>query len=194
MLDFAAAKAKTITLSQLVAGLNTAALAELTNEMVDAMLTMIAECVDADVVFVPEDPIAEDKYAAATTDLHIPWTLGHVIVHTTASSEESAAIAAELARGVEYHGRSRAEAPWKTVTTIAACRARLEESRRMRVASLQMWPDAPHLENTYEPWTGAEEINAVGRFALGLRHDWSHLDQIQEIVRQAKSAQRDTVR
>lgn len=48
-------------------------------------------------------------------DVHLAWNLGHVIVHTMASAEESAALAAELARGVEYHGRSRYEVPWETV-------------------------------------------------------------------------------
>ena len=52
---------------------------------------------------------------------------------------------ADLARGVAFHGRSRSEVPWETVTTIAQCRARLEESRRMRLASLDMWPDQPYL-------------------------------------------------
>ena len=71
-----------------------------------------------------------------------------MIVHTTASSEEAAFIAAELARGVEFHGRSRSEVPWETVTTIEQCRHRLEESRRMRLATLQIWPDEPDLDNT----------------------------------------------
>ena len=111
-----------------------------------------------------------------------------MVVHVTASSEESAALATELARGVENHGRSRSEIPWETVSTLAQCRQRLEESRRMRHASLDMWPDAPYLDNRYEPWPGMS-LNATGRFALGLGHDADHLGQIGEIVRQAKAAQ-----
>lgn len=118
----------------------------------------------------------------------MPWTLGHVIVHTTASAEESAAIAAELARGVAYHDRSRHEVPWTEVQTIAGCRQRLEESRRMRLASLRMWPDAAHLENEYQAWANGPTVNAVGRFVLGLMHEESHLEQIAEIVRQARAA------
>jgi hypothetical protein len=118
----------------------------------------------------------------------MPWTLGHVIVHVTASAEESAALAAELARGVEYHGRSRSEVPWRTVTTIEECRARLEESRRMRLASLQMWPDKPHLENTYVTRAGRPPINAVNRFLRGLWHDEAHLGQIERLVRDAREA------
>jgi hypothetical protein len=103
----------------------------------------------------------------------MPWTLGHLIVHVTASAEEAAAIAAELARGVPHRGgRSRSEVHWTTVTTVEQCRQRLEESRRMRLASLGMWPDQPDLSNTYlPPREGAEPVNAVIRFVNGLRHD-----------------------
>jgi hypothetical protein len=188
MLDFAALKAKTVTLDELIGGLTRADLAQLTNEMVDEMQRLIKGCTDDDVVFTPVDPLADDKFASSSDELHVAWTLGHVIVHTTASAEESASLAAELARGVEFHGRSRYEVPWPAVTTIEQCRHRLEESRRMRLASLDMWPDAPHLENTYEPWLGANPMNAMARFVSGLRHDWSHLGQIGEIVRQVHAA------
>jgi hypothetical protein len=176
------------TLAELVANLTRDDLRELTNDMVDAMLDLIADCTDEDVTFMPVDPDADDRYATDEAERNIPWTLGHVIVHTTASAEESAAIAAELARGVEYHGRSRYEVPWRTVTTVEQCRRRLEESRRMRLASLDMWPDEPHLDNTYTPFDLVGEVNAVGAFALGLAHDSDHLGQIAEIVRQARAA------
>jgi hypothetical protein len=188
MLDFAAVKEMQITFQELAGPLDKQDLVQLTNEMIDRMLSQIEACEDADVVFVPVDLQAEDTFASNSADAHLPWTLGHVIVHVTASSEESAALAAELARGVEMHGRSRYEVPWEQVTTIAQCRERLEESRRMRLAGLQMWPEEAHFENTYVPWPKLGEINAVGRFVLGLRHDWDHLDQIDEIVRQAKAA------
>jgi hypothetical protein len=185
-LDFTAIKNKRVTYNELGAGLNVADLRELTDGMIDTMLNFIANCVDEDVTFVPVDPDADDPYATDESERHIPWTLGHIIVHTTASAEESAALAAELARGVPYHGRSRHEIPWETVTTIQQCRQRLEESRRIRLASLEMWPDRPHLDNTYVPWKAIGEINAVGRFILGLSHDDSHLDQMANIVQQAK--------
>jgi hypothetical protein len=111
-----------------------------------------------------------------------------VIVHTTASAEEAAFLAAEMARGVQPHGRSRYETPWEMVTTIAQCRQRLQESRRMRLASLEMWPDEPHLENVYEAWPGGPPVNVLGRFVLGLRHDSDHLDHIAKIVHQAQTA------
>jgi hypothetical protein len=185
MLDFTSVRNKELTMSQLVADLTPDDLRRLTNEMIDTMLDLISDCVDADVILVPEDPDAYDPYAADEADVNLAWTLGHVIVHTTASAEEAAAIAAELARGVAYHGRSRSEVPWKTITTVAQCRQRLEESRRMRLASLDMWPDRPRLDNIFE-FLG-ESINAVTRFAWGLKHDDDHLGQTAEIVHQAKN-------
>ncbi|MBE7550336.1 MAG: DinB family protein [Anaerolineales bacterium] len=188
MLDFTPVRNKEIKISQLAANLTPADLARLTNEMIDTMLGLIAGCIDADVAFVPTDPQANDTYAVNPDEVNLSWTLGHVIVHTTASSEESAFLAAELARGVAFHGRSRTEVPWQTVTTIAQCRQRLEESRRMRLASLAMWPDPPDLDNSYEVAPGSGPTNAMTRFVRGLSHDDSHLAQIADIVRQAKAA------
>ena len=188
MLDFEAVREERVTVAGLVAGLTRDDLRDLTDEMVDTVLDMIADCVDADVTFPPSDPGAHDPFAATPEEVALVWNLGHVIVHITASSEESAALATELARGVAHHGRSRYEVPWETVTTIAQCRQRLEESRRMRLASLDAWPDKPHLDNGYEPWPGAPKTNAAGRFVLGLMHADDHLDQIAEIARQAHAA------
>ncbi len=188
MLDFEALKAKCVTVSELAAPLTRGDLAALTNEMIDTMRAHLQVCTDADVAFVPVDAGAYDADAGTAAEATIAWTLGHVIVHTTASAEEAAFLAAELARGVPFHGRSRAEVHWTTVTTIAQCRQRLDESRRMRLASLDLWPDAPDLDNTYRPWEGAEPRNCKERFVLGLRHDWDHLGQIAEIVQQSAGA------
>lgn len=188
MLDFRAVKEKQITFEELIADLTKADIARLTNEMVDTMLGLIAECQDEDVTFVPIDPHAEDTFAADAADANIAWTLGHVIVHATASSEEAAFLAAELARGIEPHGRSRYETAWQEVKTIEFCRHRLEESRRMRLATLDVWPDAPHLDIYFQFAPDRPRYNAIGRFVLGLRHDADHLEQIAEIVRQAKAA------
>src|SRR5258706_6312412 len=152
MLDFTPVRQKERTMRDVVDGLGPDDLRRLTNEMIDTVLGMIAECVDADVIFVPDDPSANDPAAATSEELRISWTLGHLIVHVTASSEEAAAIAAELARGVPHRGgRSRSEVHWTTIATIAQCRHRLEESRRMRLASLDMLPAEPRLDNTYVP-------------------------------------------
>ena len=154
--------------------------------MIDTELELIKDCTDADVTFEPSDPEAYDLAAASDDELRIAWTLGHVIVHATASSEEAAALAAELARGVQWHGRSRSEVPWRTVTTMEQCRHRLEESRRMRLASLETWPDEPYFDNTYTPRDDVPPINCVRRFLNGLRHDSNHLAQIEEIVRRER--------
>ena len=188
MLDFKAVKDEKITFDDLVTDLTPDHLRHLTHEMVDKMQDLIKDCVDEDVIFEPVDPDAHDSYAEDLDETDLAWNLGHLVVHVTASSEEAAAVASELARGVEYHGRSRYETPWETVTTIAQCRHRLAESRRMRLASLDMWPDRLHLDNTYESYIG--HVNAIGRFVLGLQHDFSHLDQIAEVVRQAQAARR----
>jgi DinB superfamily len=189
MLDFAAVRDKQRTMHDLVASLGPNDLRQLTNEMIETILGQIAECTDADVTFEPSDPGAYDSAAATEAELNIAWTLGHLIVHVTASSEEAAAIAAELARGVPHRGgRSRSEVHWTTITTLAQCRNRLEESRRMRLASLDMWPDRPHFDNTYVPREGADPVNAVVRFVNGLRHDDDHLAQIGDVVAQARAA------
>lgn len=197
MIDFAPVRNRTLPISDLAASLDVEDLRRETNEMVDSMLDLIAGCVDADVIFIPDDPDAYDSAAASAEEVHLSWTLGHVIVHVTASAEEAAYQAVELARGVRYRRlRSRYEVPWQTVTAIEQCRRRLEESRRMRLASLDMWPDEPFLDNTYKLQIGGPpavtdgqpEANAVVRFILGLLHDDAHLGQIAEIVRQAREA------
>jgi hypothetical protein len=189
LLDFTPVREKTLTLSQFTQNLTREDLRQSTNQMIDQMLALIADCVDQDATFVPLDPEADDRFAANPSEVGLAWTLGHVIVHATASAEEAAFLAAELARGVPYRGvRSRYEVPWQSITTIAQCRARLEESRRMRLASLDLWPDLPHLDNTYSSERYPDEINAVMRFVMGLQHDDAHLEQIRKIVQQAKAA------
>lgn len=169
--------------ADLTADLTKADLYRLTDEMIDTMQEIIADAVDADVVFVPDDPEANDTFGKPE-EAGLSWTLGHVVVHATASSEESAALALTLARGLPVEGRSRYEVYWETVTTSAQCHQRLEESRRMRKAMLDAWPDEPHLEATYAPFPGVGEINAIGRFIFGLYHDNDHLGQLREIMRQ----------
>src|SRR5512136_2517173 len=189
MFDFTPVIQKKAKLSELTANLSIDDLRSYTNEMIETMLALIAVCADADVTFRPSDPEANDIYAITEAEVHMAWTLGHIIVHVTASSEESAFLAAELARGVAFHGRSRCEVPWQTVTSIAQCRERLEESRRMRLASLELWPRPPHLANAYEvPGRPGGPINCLTRFMLGLSHDNAHLDQIKNVVQQSRAA------
>jgi hypothetical protein len=189
MLDFTPVRSKEMTIGELCQNLTVDDLRRLTNSMIDHQLVLIENATDADVLFEPEDPKAKDDAAATEAEVNMPWTLGHVIVHVTASSEEAAFLAAEMARGVEYEPRrSRAEVHWTTVKTIAECRARLEESRRMRLASLDVWPDDPHMDNTYVSPHSGIEIDPVMRFVFGLSHDDGHKAQIEDIIEQAQAA------
>lgn len=188
MLDFQPVRDKKISVQELVKDLGRDDLRRELIELYDEIERSISNCTDADVVFVPVDESADDPYAVEGEE-SISWTLGHVIVHLTASMEEAASIASELARGVEFHGRSRYEIPWREATTIEFCRARMIESRRMCLASLEVWPEPPHLENTYTPAApGALSHTCISRFASGLKHASDHLGQVAEIVRQAKEA------
>lgn len=187
MLDFQLVRNQKVKLQELVKDLTRDDMRRELNKMYDEVLRLIAECTDAYVTFEPIDEKADDPYAIVGEE-SIAWTLGHVIVHITASMEESASIASELARGVEYHGRSRWEVPWREVTTIEQCRARMAESSRMCLASLEMWPEPPHMENTYTPpFAGALPHTCISRFASGLKHASDHLGQIEDIIRQANS-------
>jgi hypothetical protein len=186
MLDFGPVHRREASIQEIAADLNHSDLARLTNEMCDLQLAAIEGAIDADVVMVPDDPEANDPFAARPEDVGLSWTLGHVVVHTTASSEESAALALVLARGLPVEARSRYEVPWEQARTVEFIRRRIEESRRMRLSMLAAWPDKPHLENFYAPYEGRPPINALGRFLSGLAHDDSHLEQIAKIMQQAR--------
>ena len=186
MLDFGPVHRGERSSQDLAAGLGREDLARLTEEMCDLQQEAISDAVDEDAVFVPDDPEANDTYAANAEDVNLSWTLGHVVVHATASSEESAALALTLARGLPVEGRSRYEVPWQEATTAAYLRERIEGSRRMRLAMLAAWPAQPHLDNFYKPYENRPPFNAVGRFLSGLSHDASHLEQLRKIMAQAR--------
>ncbi len=188
MFDFDPIRRHEISLPDHVAGagLQREDLVRFTNEMIDTQLRLIDAIADADVTFVPSDPDAEDPFAANAEEASIAWTLGHVIVHVTASSEECCAQASLLARGVTVSGRCRYEVPWTDMQTGADLRHRLEESRRIRLAYLAAWPDTPHHDLTYTPYKAPH--NCITRVMAGLYHDDEHLQQIAEIVRQARLA------
>ncbi len=172
-------KDENLQLADITAGQTQDDLRQLVNDMIDAQLAMIASCVDADVTFTPIDEAADDPYASAADEVGMAWTLGHVIVHCCASAEEYAFLAAELARGVPNHGRSRYEPHWSTMQTIRQCRDALEESRRMRLATLEVWPRQPEPDHVDQ---------AMEHFVVGHAHEYSHFGQIQDIVRQALAA------
>jgi len=180
MIDFTQLWNKEKAIRDFNTGQSKADLVALTHEIVDTMLTSIADATEAEVAFIYDDPQAND--GGDTT----PWTLPHVVVHTTATAEEAAFLALELARGIVPTGRARYETPWQSVTSIAQCRARLDESRRMRLAMLDAWPDVAHLDMREEhPYFGS--MNAIERFLIGVQHDAIHIGQINQIMTQARA-------
>jgi DinB superfamily len=187
VIDFGPLRRKEVSLQDLAAGLSHSDLGRLTREMCAAQLAAIEDALDQDVVMVPDDPEANDTFAAQAEDVGLSWTLGHVVVHTTASSEESAALGLTLARGLPVEGRSRYEVPWEQARTVVFIRHRIEESLRMRLAMLAAWPDQPDLANFYAPYEGRPPMNALGRFLGGLAHDDSHLEQMRKIMDQART-------
>ncbi|MCS7002562.1 MAG: DinB family protein [Dehalococcoidia bacterium] len=191
MLDFSRFRAREQTLQELAEGLTVADLRRHTADLYDALEQALDGMDDFAVTFVPEDPNANDP-GAPEEERTMPWTLAHVVAHVTAGTEEAAFLAAELARGVKEHGRSRYETPWRTITTAEQVRQRVAESRRMALATFDIWPDQPHLDNVYElpreipgfPKT----MNAPLRLLLGLSHHDGHLAQVRDILRQAAAA------
>lgn len=169
-------------------------LRDYTNESIDYLLSLLDGLDDADVVFTPEDPDADDPYAEDESEADIAWNLAHLICHVTASSEEGAAFSSLLARGVEdVKDRPRYETPWEDVTTVEQCVQRLEESRRMRLAYIDTFPDEPHYDNyrvspseRFQEYFG--DLNAPASFLIGLWHEVGHYEQIEDAKRQALAA------
>jgi hypothetical protein len=186
VIDFEPMRRREKSLQDLAEGLTREDLSKLTQEMCARELALIEDAKDEDVAFVPDDPEANDTFASQVEDVGLSWTLGHVVVHATASSEESAALALVLARGLPVEGRSRYEVPWEEATTAEFLRHRIQESMRMRLSMLAAWPDQPQLDNFYAPYEGRPPMNAMGRFLGGLAHDDSHLEQIRKIMVQAR--------
>jgi DinB superfamily len=185
LVDFGTVRSGELELAELGRRFGPAELASATRALMTAIRDELAGRDDGAVTFVPADPEAADTFAVDPAEVSLPWTLGHVIVHLTASAEEAAFLAAELARGVEPHGRSRREVPWPTVTSIAACEQRLAESERMILATLAIWPGQPDLEVAFTNSRGSVR-NAPARFLGGLMHADEHLGQIAGILGQAR--------
>ena len=191
MLNFNKVNQYKIPMDSFASALGITDLRDLTNQSIDRLVALIEPCTEADILWVPHDPDAFDAYAAKfrPEETKLGWTIAHNIAHATASGEEYAFNAAELARGVPYHGRSRYETAWQAITTVPQCLDRLEESRRIRLTSLDLWPSKPDLKNGVTPWRESGWVNAIGLFTWGLAHDDSHWHQIQKIL-----AQLETVR
>ena len=189
-IDFSPVDDRTIKLADLAQQTTKADLKAASDTSIDRMLALIAELDDTAIVFDPTDEGADDPYAVEG-EKEIGWSIAHLVAHVTASSEEGAAFSSLLARGVTaVEARPRYETAWRDITTKAQCIQRLEESRRIRNAYLDTWPDQPHLDvyrqgmsERFEAYTG--KLNATGNFLLGLWHETGHFEQFVAVVKQA---------
>ncbi len=162
------------------------------DESIDFLLGLLDGMIDADVAFEPVDEEANDPYAVEGEE-GIGWTFGHLIAHVTASTEEGAAFSSLLARGIPASERPRYETAWRDMDSIDKVRQRLEESRRIRNAYLETWPDTPlldvHRSGVSERFINKfGNMNAPAAFLFGLSHEVGHYDQIKEVRNQALQA------
>lgn len=185
MIDFSPVFRGERKIADLAAGVSLDELKATTTEQIDLMVSLVRDLTDAQATFVASDPAAEGG---------VGWNVGHLIAHVTASSEENAAVSSILARGIElqFEPRLRSEVDWESLTTTAACIQRLEESRRIRQGYLSAWPDQPRLDTLRTLPAGFSErvgpMNAVASVLLGLVHEAGQLDQLRDIVSQARAA------
>jgi len=148
-------------------------LAPLTADVFDRINELVSGVID--VTSIP--PQAEE-------DGSDKWNLAHVIAHLTASIEERACIGSTLARGCEVGGQVRSETDWETIVSRDQLEHRLAESRRMAMGFLATWPHAPNLDQEYHHgWLGP--MNAIACHLSGLSHAKGHLEQVEELSRQA---------
>jgi chloramphenicol 3-O-phosphotransferase len=180
VLDMEAFRSGKASYADSVRDVTHADLYKLTDDYFDTVESIVAEVTDMGVTFVPYDAALKDPNQEA-------YTLGHVVVHLTATLEESASIASVLARGITFDGRLRYETPWQTIRTAQQVHARLRESRRMCKAYLDAWPDAPHLDVTVMRIPHFGPMNAIGMDVLGIIHGESHIEQLKEILRQSRN-------
>jgi len=191
--DFTAVENHEMTMLQFSENFTVEDLRTATNESIDTLLKIVRALDDEQAAFLPYDPEADDPYAKPGEE-KIGWSVAHLVVHVTATSEEWATYSSFLARGISYPAepRLRFETEWKTVTTVAQCVQRLEESRRIRLGYLDAWPDVPNLETKRELSPRFIErfgqFNAAACFLHGLKHELGHYAQFREVARQAKVA------
>lgn len=163
------------------------------NAQIDWMLNLISDLTDADIIFDPIDPDANDPHAVEGEE-KIGWSIAHMIAHVTSSTEEWATYSSILARGIPYppEPRLRYETAWRDITTKAQAVQRLEESRRMRLGYLDTWPDTPDLTMKRELSERFIEVfgefNAPACILFGMSHEAGHFDQMAEAKRQALAA------
>ena len=193
LIDFSPVANDEMTLLEFSRSIDVNILRAATNASIDTILDFIADADDAQITHIPYDPYANDPFAPPE-EQHMGWSLAHLIVHVTASSEEWAAVSSILARGIPYtrEPRLRYETNWKLITTREQALQRLEESRRMRLAYLDTWPDQPHLDilrDMSERFVEKHgQLNATAAYLHGLRHESGHFEQFRDAARQARDA------
>ena len=191
MIDFSAVDHKNLKLLEFSQQFTLEDLRKECDISADFLLELIDGLTDDDITFDPVDEEANDPYAVEGEE-HIGWSVAHLIAHVTASTEEGAAFSSLLARGVPAKQRPRYETPWRDITTHAQCVQRIEESRRIRRAYLDTWPDEPHLDVMRDAAEGFRnhfgDMNATTAFIFGLMHEYGHHDQIKEVKSQALAA------
>lgn len=165
-------------LNEIAAEVDWRDLPALTNELYDALAAELTKVDYVALSFVPNDP-------KATAGDEVGYMIPQIIAHLTATQEEAAAHAAQLARGSVPEGRSRYETPSEGLQTVEQVRNRLQESRRICLAYLQAWPDQPHFEVTFVPFPIAGPQTALVRYLTGMFHTNNHLEQLRDVVGQA---------
>ena len=192
MIDFAQLTDPSIKLIELTPRLTRVHLRHLTKRSIQTLMSIIEQADDAMINFVPDDPDANDPFAAPE-EQHVGWTLGHLVAHVTATGEEAAAMSSLLARGVTFprEVRMRYETPWREVNTRAKALHRLQESLRIRLGYLAAFPHKPNRTALRELSERAQarlgDLNAHATFLSGLRHEAGHYAQFREALRQAQT-------
>lgn len=193
LIDFSPVANDEMTLLEFSRSFDVNTLRAATTASIDTILDIIGNADDEQITHIPYDPYANDPFAPPE-EQYMGWSLAHLIVHVTASSEEWAAVSSILARGIPYtrEPRLRYETNWKLITTREQALQRLEESRRIRLAYLDAWPDEPHLDilrDMSERFTEKYgQLNATAAFLFGLKHESGHLDQFRDAACQARQA------
>jgi len=188
LIDFEPVTSKAMTLDDLAAQYNNSDLAAALIAYVDFTRQILSNVTDEQATYIPDDPDANDTFAATEEERHVGWSLVHLVAHVTASAEEGAAFSSLLARGIAIGGRLRHEQDWQEITTVVMAVSRLEECQRICLGYLATWPDSPDLETKRILQEGASwsPPNAAASFMRGLSHWNSHVTQFQNTAEQAR--------
>lgn len=192
IIDFTPLRKRTVKAREFADRYTLADIRETAAAGIEFMRDVLADLEDSDVTFAPVDPEAHDPYAR-TGEVHIGWSIAHLIVHVTASTEEGGALASVLARGIDYPNevRLRYETDWRTITRKAQLEQRLDESLRMRMAFIDTMPDDPQpatVKRSERFLAIFGETDAKASYIFSLMHEFEHHQQMLEVKRQALAA------